>query len=249
MNKNVKVALQPTQPVDQNPKWLLTEFFVFNPHAHESVCLQSYDSGDSQLDSSELLKFIQHNESVVELQSYADQESNNLLRLVCLQVCMLMKKCGSGRGERAFKYLFFQWYCLCVENLIFGCSTILRQVIEPDLGQSKHYCRPLVGNHIGKNTCTLWKKKEKQLSKWFLQHLHCFCNGPLLLYVTANIYSVFVCFSFPRSLCVDALIELSDENADWKLSFDEFLNCLKPGFNPPEKSELGVILWHNVAHH
>ncbi|XP_016415610.1 follistatin-related protein 1-like [Sinocyclocheilus rhinocerous] len=38
-----------------------------------------------------------------------------------------------------------------------------------------------------------------------------------------------------RSLCVDALIELSDENADWKLSFDEFLNCLRPGFNPPEK--------------
>lgn len=36
---------------------------------------------------------------------------------------------------------------------------------------------------------------------------------------------------------MDALIELSDENADWKLSFDEFLNCLKPGFNPPEKSE------------
>lgn len=34
---------------------------------------------------------------------------------------------------------------------------------------------------------------------------------------------------------MDALIELSDENADWKLSFDEFLNCLKPGFNPPEK--------------
>lgn len=37
---------------------------------------------------------------------------------------------------------------------------------------------------------------------------------------------------------MDALVELSDENADWKLSFDEFLNCLKPGFNPPEKSEL-----------
>lgn len=37
---------------------------------------------------------------------------------------------------------------------------------------------------------------------------------------------------------MDALIELSDENADWKLSFDEFLNCLKPGFNPPEKSTL-----------
>lgn len=42
--------------------------------------LQSYDNGDSQLDSAELLKFIQHNESVVELQSYADQESNKLLR-------------------------------------------------------------------------------------------------------------------------------------------------------------------------
>ena len=44
---------------------------------------QSYDNGDSQLDSSELLKFIQQNESVVELQSYADQESNKLLRSVC----------------------------------------------------------------------------------------------------------------------------------------------------------------------
>ncbi|KAK9407819.1 follistatin-related protein 1 [Crotalus adamanteus] len=38
-----------------------------------------------------------------------------------------------------------------------------------------------------------------------------------------------------RGLCVDALIELSDENADWKLSFNEFLKCLNPTFNPPEK--------------
>ncbi|XP_033028947.1 follistatin-related protein 1 [Lacerta agilis] len=38
-----------------------------------------------------------------------------------------------------------------------------------------------------------------------------------------------------RGLCVDALIELSDENADWKLSFNEFLKCLNPAFNPPEK--------------
>ncbi len=37
---------------------------------------------------------------------------------------------------------------------------------------------------------------------------------------------------------MDALIELSDENADWKLSFDEFLNCLRPGFNPPERSKI-----------
>ncbi|XDV30888.1 hypothetical protein PO909_033716 [Leuciscus waleckii] len=78
---------------------------------------KNYDNGDTQLDSSELLKFIQHNETAVQMNSYVEEENNRLL----------------------------------------------------------------------------------------------------------------------RSLCVDALIELSDENADWKLSFDEFLNCLKPGFNPPEK--------------
>ncbi|CAG5865691.1 unnamed protein product [Menidia menidia] len=105
-------------------QWLQTEvipdgWFVKGSNFSEILLkyFKSYDNGDSQLDSSELLKFIQHNDSAVELQSYADQESNKLL----------------------------------------------------------------------------------------------------------------------RSLCVDALIELSDENADWKLSFDEFLNCLKPGFNPPEK--------------
>lgn len=52
-----------------------------------SMPLQKFDSGDSQLDSSELLKFIQQNESVAELQSYADQESNNLLRSVCGFAC------------------------------------------------------------------------------------------------------------------------------------------------------------------
>ncbi|KAL6484389.1 hypothetical protein MHYP_G00064340 [Metynnis hypsauchen] len=78
---------------------------------------KNYDNGDLQLDSSELLRFIQHNETAVELRSYAEEENNRLL----------------------------------------------------------------------------------------------------------------------RSLCVDALIELSDQNADWKLSFDEFLNCLRPGFNPPDK--------------
>ncbi|XP_055358380.1 follistatin-related protein 1-like isoform X2 [Betta splendens] len=38
-----------------------------------------------------------------------------------------------------------------------------------------------------------------------------------------------------RSLCVDALIELSDENADWKLSLAEFTNCLTPTYHPPER--------------
>ncbi|XP_071782268.2 follistatin-related protein 1-like [Centroberyx gerrardi] len=38
-----------------------------------------------------------------------------------------------------------------------------------------------------------------------------------------------------RSLCVDALIELSDENADWKLSLTEFINCLTATYQPPER--------------
>ncbi|KAA8583488.1 hypothetical protein FQN60_014696, partial [Etheostoma spectabile] len=39
------------------------------------------------------------------------------------------------------------------------------------------------------------------------------------------------------SLCVDALIELSDENADWKLSLTEFINCLTPTYHPYERRE------------
>lgn len=51
---------------------------------------------------------------------------------------------------------------------------------------------------------------------------------------------------FPfRGLCVDALIELSDENADWKLSFNEFLKCLSPSFNPPEKSRNSSLILGN----
>lgn len=52
-----------------------------------SMFLQAYDNGDSQLDSTELLKFIKQNESVVELQSYADQESNKLLRSFFIFIC------------------------------------------------------------------------------------------------------------------------------------------------------------------
>lgn len=168
MNKNVNVALQPTQPVDQNPKWLLTEFFVFSPHAHESVCFQSYDSGDSQLDSSELLKFIQHNESVVELQSYADQESNNLLRLVCLQVCMLTKKCGSGRGERAFKYLFFQWYCLCVENLIFVLQHYFKTSHWTWSWPEQTLLQASCGKpHWQKHLHSVWKKRKAAIKMIF----------------------------------------------------------------------------------
>lgn len=64
------------------------------------MCLQSYDNGDSQLDSSELLKFIQHNESVVELQSYADQESNKLLRLGGLHAYMSVNEGGGWRSKK-----------------------------------------------------------------------------------------------------------------------------------------------------
>ena len=57
-------------------------------------------------------------------------------------------------------------------------------------------------------------------------------------YVCLSMYqSVSSLCLITRSLCVDALIELSDENADWKLSFNEFLNCLRPDYNPPEKSK------------
>ncbi|XP_015247877.1 PREDICTED: follistatin-related protein 1-like [Cyprinodon variegatus] len=38
-----------------------------------------------------------------------------------------------------------------------------------------------------------------------------------------------------RSLCVDALIELSDENLDWKLSLSEFINCLTPTYQPTQR--------------
>lgn len=61
--------------------------------------------------------------------------------------------------------------------------------------------------------------------------------------------SLLICSTFPtRSLCVDALIELSDENADWKLSFNEFLNCLRPDFNPPEKSKHNPLSYFSHKH-
>ena len=31
-----------------------------------------------------------------------------------------------------------------------------------------------------------------------------------------------------ESLCTDALISIGDGDSDWKLSFDEFANCLDP---------------------
>ncbi|NXC40032.1 FSTL1 protein, partial [Penelope pileata] len=96
---------------------ILDKYFKANPLTSSHLSLQSFDDGDSRLDSTEFLKFVEQNETAVNITTYMDQETNKLL----------------------------------------------------------------------------------------------------------------------RGLCVDALIELSDENADWKLSFSEFLKCLSPSFNPPEK--------------
>lgn len=77
------------------------------------MSLQKFDSGDSQMDSSELLKFIQQNESVAELQSYADQESNKLLRWACgfayVQVDSSVFSCVSHRPELM---LSLCWTCI-----------------------------------------------------------------------------------------------------------------------------------------
>jgi len=38
-----------------------------------------------------------------------------------------------------------------------------------------------------------------------------------------------------RGLCVDALIEITDEDSDFKLAFEEFHKCLDPDFQPPHQ--------------
>lgn len=46
------------------------------------VILQSFDDGDSRLDSNEFLKFVEQNESAVNISTYMNQETNKLLRLL-----------------------------------------------------------------------------------------------------------------------------------------------------------------------
>ncbi|XP_070549405.1 follistatin-related protein 1-like isoform X1 [Ptychodera flava] len=38
-----------------------------------------------------------------------------------------------------------------------------------------------------------------------------------------------------RGLCVDALIDIGDEDADWVLNLKEFENCMDPEFSPPHR--------------
>ncbi|KAM8858448.1 follistatin-related protein 1-like isoform 2-T2 [Spinachia spinachia] len=67
-------------------------------------------------------------------------------------------------------------------------------------------------------------------SKEFLSFLK-YNEGTLDLTYSNTLYTD----TLLRSLCVDALIELSDENADWKLSLMEFINCLTPAYRPYER--------------
>ncbi|KAK3530435.1 hypothetical protein QTP86_024345, partial [Hemibagrus guttatus] len=68
-------------------EWLQTEMVPdgwFSKGSNFSDVLlkyfQNYDNGDAQLDSTEFLKFIQHNETAINITSYADEENNRLLR-------------------------------------------------------------------------------------------------------------------------------------------------------------------------
>lgn len=38
-----------------------------------------------------------------------------------------------------------------------------------------------------------------------------------------------------RGLCLSELMAITDENADYKLEFDEFHRCLDPEFHPPQE--------------
>lgn len=44
------------------------------------LSLQSFDDGDSRLDSTEFLKFVEQNETAINITTYMDQETNKLLR-------------------------------------------------------------------------------------------------------------------------------------------------------------------------
>lgn len=62
------------------------------------VSQQNYDNGDAQLDSSEFLKFIQHNETAINITSpYAEEENNRLLR--------------SNIQQSPYTHLQSSWYC------------------------------------------------------------------------------------------------------------------------------------------
>lgn len=131
------------------------------------VCvLQTYDNGDSQLDSKEFLGFLKHNETALNLTYSNTVETNLLLRCELTISYVYMTKQNKKSG-----------YSVNKSSIKFSLSLSL------------------------------------------------------------------------RSLCVDALIELSDENADWKLSLTEFINCLTPTYHPPERSNNTHMQKHNLLYH
>ncbi|KFV11547.1 Follistatin-related protein 1, partial [Tauraco erythrolophus] len=59
---------------------VLDKYFKANPLTSSHLSLQSFDDGDSRLDSTEFLKFVEQNETAVNITTYMDQETNKLLR-------------------------------------------------------------------------------------------------------------------------------------------------------------------------
>ena len=180
-----------------------------------------------------------------------------------LHECVWRWRVGGGGGTTVWILVCFIsatnhvniFFCghVCTDRpvsfFLSGYFEVTQCVTEPFPVQCQHFWRPPVGANAATNTSAL--KKKNTLNQWVFFR-ECSFLLDLVLSVWSSWYLLRFCVCvIHRSLCVDALIELSDENADWKLSFDEFLNCLKPGFNPPEKSELKVtpILWHKVRHH
>lgn len=52
----------------------------WEPLTSSHLPLQSFDDGDSRLDSTEFLKFVEQNETAINITTYMDQETNKLLR-------------------------------------------------------------------------------------------------------------------------------------------------------------------------
>uniref|UniRef100_A0A8C2NJ77 Follistatin-related protein 1 n=1 Tax=Capra hircus TaxID=9925 RepID=A0A8C2NJ77_CAPHI len=72
-------------------QWLEAEIIPdgwFSKGSNYSEILDKYfknfDNGDSRLDSSEFLKFVEQNETAINITTYTDQENNKLLRGLCV---------------------------------------------------------------------------------------------------------------------------------------------------------------------
>nr|AAP92604.1 Ab2-379 [Rattus norvegicus] len=171
---------------------------------------KSFDNGDSHLDSSEFLKFVEQNETAVNITAYPNQENNKLLRY--------------NLGDKVYAEKAGVYADLLIRaNQILGAN-IKHFECKQHQTNALHSFKSYIPFHA---VCHL----SSDVTSLLMSPL--FWNGWLTSHTTDDsLHWRKVC---KRGLCVDALIELSDENADWKLSFQEFLKCLNPSFNPPEK--------------